>query len=111
MIDCRIASSSTPSSSMSSGVRWATGFVVFFCRTVIGVSFGVRLIELVEIIGLDRLDRPWRSVVEVAGAGGGGDAGLDADAVSGGGSGDLAGAQVADRALAHRQHAAVADAH
>ena len=43
-----------------------------------------------------------RSVVDVARAGSGVDAGLDDDAVSGGGGGDLPVAQVADRALAQR---------
>ena len=50
-------------------------------------------------------------MVEVAGAGGGGDAGLDRHAVAGLGGGDLAGAQVAHGALAQRQDAAEADAH
>src|SRR3712207_8153292 len=43
-------------------------------------------------------------------SGGGADAGLDEDAVAGGGGGDLTGAQVADGALAQREDAAVADA-
>ena len=51
------------------------------------------------------------SQVDVAGAGGGGHAGLDEDAVAGRGGGDLAVAQVAHGALAQRQHAAEADAH
>src|SRR3954452_367432 len=89
-----MSSSSLPMSSMSSGVRCSIGLSAFFCRTVMRGS-----------------SRPVRSVVDVAGAGGGADAGLDEDAVPGDGGGDLAGAQVADGALAQGQHAAVADAH
>ena len=56
--DWRIASSSTPSCSMSSGVRWAIGLSVFFCRTVmVSPSVGDGCSEC--------------SVVDVAGAGGG----------------------------------------
>src|SRR3712207_5250095 len=95
MTDCRRSSSSLPISSMSSAVRWAIGLWDFFCRTVTRRGSSVS----------------GRSVVDVAGAGGGADAGLDEDAVPGGGGGDLAGAQVADGALAQREHAAVADAH
>src|SRR5215218_3796349 len=90
----RMVSSSLPRSSMSSAVRWAIGFSFFFCRAVT-----VRLLF------------SGRSVVDVAGAGGGAHAGLDEDAVSGGGDGQFAVAQVADGALPQRQHAAVADAH
>src|SRR3954452_17357871 len=87
----RMVSSSLPMISMSSAERWAIGFSDFFCSTVTVVSRS--------------------SVVDVAGAGGGAHAGLDEDAVPRGGRGDLAVAQVADGALAQRQHAAVADAH
>src|SRR3954463_14257508 len=82
--------------SMSSGVRCAIGFSGLFCSTVMsgGSSCGAA-----------------GSVVDVARAGGGADAGLDEDAVTGGRGGDLAGAQVADGALPEREHAAVADAH
>src|SRR5919112_2889635 len=90
----RMVSSSLPSISMSSADRWAIGFSGFFCSAVT-----VRLL----VSG--------RSVVDVAGAGGGAHAGLDEHAVPGGGGGDLAVAQVAHGALAQRQHAAVADAH
>src|SRR3954467_15373563 len=90
----RMVSSSLPMISMSSADRWAIGFWDFFCSAVT-----VRLLF------------SGRSVVDVAGAGGGAHAGLDEDAVAGRGGGDLAVAQVADGALAERQHAAVADAH
>src|SRR4051794_414043 len=90
----RMVSSSLPMISMSSADRWAIGFSFFFCRAVT-----VRLLF------------SGRSVVDVAGAGGGAHAGLDENAVALGGCGDLAVAQVAHRALAQRQHAAVADAH
>src|SRR5688572_6438612 len=93
-ISWRMVSSSLPRSSMSSAVRCAIGFSLFFCRAVI-----VRLLF------------SGRSVVDVAGAGRGAHAGLDEDAVPGGGHGQLAVAQVPHRALAQRQHAAVADAH
>src|SRR5687768_6386478 len=89
-ISWRISSSSLPSSSMSSAVRWAMGLVGFFCRAVMGRSL---------------------SVVDVAGAGGGADTGLDEDAVTRRRGGELAVAQVAHGALAQRQHAAEADAH
>ena len=49
--------------------------------------------------------------VDLAGAGRGRDAGLDADAVAFGGGGELAVAQVADAARAQRHDAAEADAH
>src|SRR3954454_20101805 len=88
-----MASSSMPICSMSSAVRWAIGFAVLFCTVVMGTPGGC-------------VD----SVVEVAVAGGGADAGLDHHRVAGGG-GDFAVAQVADRAFAHRQDAAVTDAH
>src|SRR3712207_5766950 len=91
----RMSLSSLPMSSMSSAVRCSIGFSVFFCRTVMRCGSS----------GLE-----W-SVVDVAGAGGGADAGLDEDAVAGRGRGDLAVAQVPDGALAQRQHAAEADAH
>src|SRR3954453_6765178 len=96
MTSWRISSSSLPIRSMSPAVRWAMGLTGFFCRTVMRAP-------------------PWSrglgSVVDGAGAGGGTDAGLDEDAVPGGGGGDLAGAQVPDGALAQGQHAAVADPH
>src|SRR3712207_4560288 len=91
----RMSSSSLPMSSMSSAVRCSTGLSAFFCRTVMRCGSS----------GLE-----W-SVVDVAGAGGGADAGLDQDAVAGRGRGDLAIAQIADGALSQREHAAVADAH
>src|SRR3954451_3444866 len=90
----RMVSSSLPMISMSSADRWAIGFWDFFCNAVT-----VRLLF------------SGRSVVDVAGAGGGAHAGLDEDAVTGRRGGDLAVAQVADGALPQRQHAAVADAH
>src|SRR4051812_6659559 len=92
----RIASSSIPSCSMSSGVRWAVGFSGFLVMAVIGVSS----------VG---------SVVEVARPRGRVDAGLDWHAartgLAGDGDGERAVAEVAHRALPHRQHAAHADAH
>src|SRR3712207_8140578 len=91
----RMSSSSLPMSSMSSAVRCSIGLSAFFCRTVMRCGSS----------GLE-----W-SVVDVAGAGGGADAGLDEDAVARRGRGDLAVAQVPDGALAQRQHAAEADAH
>src|SRR3954451_5239044 len=90
----RVVSSSLPMISMSSADRWAIGFWDFFCSAVT-----VRLLF------------SGRSVVDVAGAGGGAHAGLDEDAVTGRRGGDLAVAQVAYRTLAQRQDAAVADAH
>src|SRR3954454_18665229 len=90
----RMVSSSLPMISMSSADRWAIGFWDFFCSAVT-----VRLLF------------SGRSVVDVAGAGGGAHAGLDEDAVTGRRGGDLAVAQVAHGALAQRQHAAGAEAH
>src|SRR5215212_12181255 len=92
-----MVSSSLPMSSMSSAVRWAIGFSGFFCSVV--------MVCVAPLLGSGR------SVVDVARAGGGADARLDEDAVTGRRGGDLAVAQVADGALAQRQHAAVADAH
>src|SRR4051812_19341072 len=79
----RMVSSSLPMISMSSADRWATGFSVFFCSAVT-----VRLLF------------SGRSVVDVAGAGGGAHTGLDQDAVARGGDGQLAVAQVAHGAFA-----------
>src|SRR5215218_1094775 len=90
----RMVSSSLPMISMSSADKWAMGFSGFFCRAVT-----VRLL----VSG--------RSVVDVAGAGGGAHAGLDEHAVPRGGRGDLSVAEVAHGALPQRQHAAVADTH
>src|SRR3954452_13141181 len=90
----RMVSSSLPMISMSSADRWAIGFWDFFCSAVT-----VRLLF------------SGRSVVDVAGAGGGAHAGLDEDAVTGRRGGDLAVAQVAYGALAQRQRAAATDAH
>src|SRR3712207_4989027 len=90
----RMVSSSLPSSSMSSAVRWAIGLSLFFWPAVMSGS---------SVSG--------RLVADVAGAGGGGHAGLDEDAVPGRGDGQLPVAQVAHGALAQRQHAAVANAH
>src|SRR3954471_16131476 len=50
-------------------------------------------------------------VVEVTGPGRGRDAGLDEDAVTDSGGGDVAGTQIAYGAFAQRQDAAEADAH
>ncbi len=97
MIDCRIASSSTPSSSMSSAVRWAIGLSVFFCIDGHGVSFG-RVRGLSGRCRRRRRRRRCRS-------------GSGRRRRRGVGGGDLAGAQVADGALAQRQDAAEADAH
>src|SRR5687768_8027811 len=85
----RIASSSRPSCSMSSAVRWAMGLCAFFWMAVMSVS----------------------SELDVAGAGGGVDAGLDADSVALGGGGDGAVAQVAYGTRAQRHDAAEADPH
>src|SRR3954471_991361 len=93
----RMVSSSLPMISMSSAERWAIGFSGFFCRAV--------------TVPAPLLGAVVRSVVDVAGAGGSADAGLDQDAVPRGGDGQLAVAQVAHGALPQRQHAAVADAH
>src|SRR6478735_426708 len=89
----RIASSSMPSCSTSSGVRCAVGFTGFLVMVVISSLL----------------------VVEVARAGGRVDAGLDAYAAGSGLAGDCDGegavAQVAHRTLLHRDDAAHADAH
>src|SRR6478735_5637808 len=89
----RIASSSMPSCSMSSGVRWAVGFTGFLVMAVISSLL----------------------VVEVARPGGRVDAGLDAYAAGPGLTGDRDGegavAQVAHRALLHRHDAPHADPH
>src|ERR1700712_5131636 len=98
MNSARIASSSSPMFSMSSAERWSMGLVGFFCRTVMVTPSG-------GLCGVGV------QVVDRAGAGGGVDAGLDLDAVALGGGGDLAGAEVTHGALAHREDAAVADAH
>src|SRR3978361_698293 len=94
MTSWRMASSSRPRVSMSSALRWAMGLSGFFCSAVMSAPRWVG-----------------RSVVDLAGAGGGADAGLDEDAVAGRGGGDLARAQVADGALPQGQDAAEADAH
>src|SRR4051794_30472065 len=93
MTSARIASSSLPSSSMSSADRCAVGSTVFFWMTVT-VLLGVR-----------------GSVVDAAGSCRGVDAGLDDDAVSLERRRDVAVAQVPHDAFAKREHAAVADAH
>src|ERR1700712_5819170 len=93
-----MVSSSLPMISMSSALRCSMGFEAFFWIAVMSGSFSLSV------------GSRW-SVVDVAGAGGGAHAGLDEDAVPGGGGGDLAVAQVADGAFAQRQDAAVADAH
>src|SRR5689334_8162645 len=85
----RMTSSSMPICSMSSGERWAIGLVDWFVIVVMVTPM---------------------SVVEVAGAGSGVDAGLDHHGIAGGGR-DLAVAQVAHDAFAHGQDAAEADAH
>src|SRR6478735_2021281 len=89
----RIASSSMPSCSMSSGVRCAVGFTGFFVMAVISSLL----------------------VVDVARPGGRVDAGLDRYAAGAGlpryGGRDGAVAQVAHGALLQRDHAAHADAH
>src|SRR3954452_24156868 len=103
-----MASSSMPICSMSSGLRCAMGLSDFFCRTV------MRLLRRCWGGGLEEhevLDLPRWSVVDLAGAGGGIDAGLDLHAVAGGGGGERTVAEVADGALAQRQHAAEADPH
>ena len=87
---------------MSSAVRWSMGLVGFFCRAVMVAPW-----LLVVRACRDQVE----AVVDVAGAGGGADAGLDQDAVTRRRGGELAVAQVAHRALAQRQHAAEADAH
>src|SRR3982751_817919 len=92
-----MVSSSLPMISMSSADRGAIVLSGFFCRAVTVPA------PLLGAVG--------RSVVDVAAAGGGADAGLDQDGVPRGGDGQLAVAQVAHGALPQRQHAAVADAH
>src|SRR3954454_21419872 len=97
MTDWRMSSSSWAISSRSSWSRCAIGFTWpmrgFFWIVVISFSL----------------------VIEVARPGGRVDAGLDQDAapvcLPGYGGGQRAGAQVADDAFAHREHAGVADAH
>src|SRR3954464_12036734 len=92
-----MVSSSLPMISMSSADRWAIGLSGFFCSAVTVPA------PLLGAVG--------RSVVDVARAGGGADAGLDEHAVARGGDGQLAAAQGAHGALPKRPHAAVADAH
>src|SRR5690349_20225930 len=99
-----MSSSSLAISSRSSASRWAIGLTCpmrgFFWIVVISFSFGGSVIE---------------SVVEVARPCGRVDAGLDPDSAGAGlaghGGGELTGAQIADDAFSHRQHALVADAH
>src|SRR5690349_202914 len=102
MSSARISSSSLPSSSMSSSLRWAVGSVVLFCNVVIGTPGG---------LGGWSGPSGGLSDAEQAVAGSRGDAGLHLHAVALGGGGQVAGAQVTHRALAQRQHAAEADAH
>src|SRR3954447_3917895 len=92
----RMASSSTPRFVMSSSVRCSTGLRSFFSSTVIRspCNWECQVLE-----------------VDVAGARGGRHTGLDQHAVTSGRGGDLAVAEIAHRALAHRHHAAEADAH
>src|SRR5580765_8765691 len=115
MTDWRMSSSSLAISSRSSLVRWAIGLTCpmrgFFWIVVISAP-------LRGAAGVDKLDRRRAdgcSVVEVARPGGRVDAGLDQDAapvcLAGNGGGERAGAEVADDTFAHREHAAVADAH
>src|ERR1700724_2737146 len=85
----RMPSSSRPRFSMSSSLRWAIGFCSWRCRVVIGFPLEV----------------------DVAGARSCGHAGLDQDAVTGCGGGDVAVAKVTHGPLAQRNHAAEADAH
>src|SRR3982750_3529725 len=92
-----MVASPLPMISMASADRWAIGLSGFFCSAVTVPA------PLLGAVG--------RSVVDVARAGGGADAGLDEHAVARGGDGQLAVAQVAHGALPKRQHAAVADAH
>src|SRR3954451_21542485 len=100
----RIASSSLPSCSMSSGLRWAIGLSDFFWIVVIGFLPVAWVVG--SVVG---------SVVERARPGGRVDAGLDEHAaavgLAGDGRGQVAAAQVAHGALLEREHAAVADAH
>src|SRR5712675_80720 len=85
----RMASSSRPRFSMSSPLRWAIGLCSWRCRVVMKVPLEV----------------------DVAGARCCGHTGLDQDAVTGCGGGDVAVAKVAHGSLAQRCHAAEADAH
>src|SRR5712671_6345159 len=85
----RMASSSRPRFSMSSPLRWAIGLCFWRCRVVMKVPLEV----------------------DVAGARCCGHTGLDQDAVTGCGGGDVAVAKVAHGSFAHRCHAAEADAH
>src|ERR1700722_4617691 len=85
----RMASSSRPRFSMSWSLRWAIGFCSWRCRVVMRGPLEV----------------------DVAGARSCGHAGLDQDAVTGCGGGDVAVAEVANGPLAQRCHAAEADAH
>src|SRR3954452_21562974 len=82
-------SSSRPRFSMSSAFRCAIGFCSWRCRVVMKVPLEV----------------------DVAGARCCGDTGLDQDAVTGCGGGDVAIAKVAYGSLAQRSDAAEADAH
>src|SRR6188768_3901752 len=68
----RIASSSRPSSSTSSVVRWVYSFTSAMAMPFL--SWGGRL-ERAD--GLDKLDRRWWSDVQLAVTDGHGDAGLD----------------------------------
>src|SRR3954452_16711381 len=101
MICSRMASSSRPRFSMSSDVRWAT------------FAFMVFMVFVSNLLGVEGRGQKGRAglEVDVAGARGGGDAGLDLDVVTGGCRGDVAGAQVAHGALTQRNDAAEADAH
>src|SRR3954454_16401669 len=96
MTSARIASSSAPSVSICSRLRWAIGLSSVCCR----------FSSLTMV--MSRL-----SVVDDARAGGGADAGLDLDAVALAGVGDdeVAVAQVAHGTLLEREDAAEADAH
>src|SRR3954447_22516027 len=111
-----MSSSSLAISSRSSASRWAIGLTCpmrgFFWIVVISFSFGCSASEsVVESV----FESVVESVVEVARPCGRVDARLDAYpagvGLTGDGGGELAGAQVADDALAHRQDALVADAH
>src|SRR6478609_2721416 len=99
----RMASSSMPICSMSASVRWAIGLVwprtAFFWIVVMSISWGC--------------GGGQASVVDVARAGGGVDAGLHLEVagLARHGGGDRAVAEVAHAALAKRDDAAHADAH
>src|SRR5215213_1975345 len=84
-----MASSSRPRFSMSSAFRCAIGFCSWRCRVVMKVPLEV----------------------DVAGPRCCGDTGLDQDAVTECGGGDVTVAKVAYGSLAQRRHAAEADAH